>query len=57
MMLKMDKIRNAANSYYLLNTMTDDEGEEFEYVERFQLNWDLYKGEKLSDEAKGEFHL
>lgn len=56
MMLEMNKVRNAANSYYLLNTITGD-NKEFDYVERFKLNWDLYKGGKLSDTAVGAFHL
>lgn len=55
MMQEMDKIRNAANAYYLIKVIGNDE--EFNYVERFPLDWDLYAGEMPSDEAKGKFHL
>lgn len=55
MFQQMLKVRNTANAYYLLNTATDDG--EFEYVERFKLNWDLYKGKMPSDVAKGKFLL
>lgn len=55
MMQQVNRMRNLANTYYLVKTIDDDEA--FEYVERFELNWDLYKGGVLSDAAKANVHL
>lgn len=55
MMQQINKVRNAVNVHHLLQTLRNDS--QFEYVERFKLDWDLYEGERLSDEAVGKFHL
>lgn len=55
MMNIMSKVRNAANALHLVGTTSTDS--EFKYVERFELDWDFYKGEITSEAAKGEFHL
>lgn len=57
MMLELNKIRNAANAYYLLQTEASSDSLEIDYQEKFKLNWDLYKGAPLSEKDKGKFHL
>lgn len=53
-MQKMNKIRNAANAFYLLNYIGNKTS--FEYIERFKLDWNLFMGD-LSDDAKEKFFL
>lgn len=57
MMKEMNEIRNSANAYHLVYTESDKNTSDFEYVERFELDWSLYKGKKLSEDAIGQFHL
>lgn len=55
MMRNLNRIRNSANAQHLLSTISDNL--DFEYVERFKLDWDLYKGEMPSEITQGKFKL
>lgn len=55
MMRKLNEIRNRANALHLLATISNDSN--FEYVERFKLDWDLYKGEIPSENAQEKMQL
>lgn len=58
MMIHLGKARNAANAFHLLNTIAAREGDdEFNYVERFTLDWDLHRKGKLSDEELAQYYL
>lgn len=55
MMLEMNKVRNAANAYYLLQSEPHSTVLPLEYQsERFKMNWNLYKGDSLSDDVKDD---
>lgn len=54
-MKQANNIRNSANAYYVLTTISDDNI--FENSEKFKLNWNLYKGDIPSDTTKGKFQL
>lgn len=57
MMEKMNKVRNFANAHHLLYKQINSSSLEFEYVERFTLDWDLYKTGMPSDDAIEKFNL
>lgn len=57
MLEKMNKIRNFANAYYLRYKESNGNSSKLEYVERFKMQWDLYKGDNLSDEVKESIQL
>lgn len=53
----MNELRNAANAQYLVFKELNSNSTEIEYIERFKLDWDLYNGKALSEEAEEQFHL
>lgn len=55
MMKKLNEIRNAANAHYVL--YKESNATEFEYTERFKLDWKLYKEHVISEDVKGKFLL
>lgn len=57
MMAHLNRIRNAANAFALAYTESNSTTSTFEYHERFQLDWNLFKGKTPSVEAKAKFHL
>lgn len=57
MVEKVNEIQNVANAFYLLHKESKGNSSNLEYVERFEMQWDLYKGDKLSDEAKESIQL
>lgn len=57
MMLQMNKVRNAANAYYLLQSLSHSTAAEFHYHEKFQLNFDLYKGDVTTEASKNAIKL
>lgn len=57
MFVQMNKIRNSANAYYLLQNEINSTSEALDYHEKFQLNWDLYKDDVSSEDAKQTLHL
>lgn len=57
MMLKMNKIRNAANAQYLLYNESISNKSRLVYEEKFPLDWEFYKGEVPSQTEKEIFYL
>lgn len=57
MMNKLNRVRNAANAHYLLVKEANSTSSEIEYIEKFKLDWDLYKGDTPSEDFKEKLHL
>lgn len=55
-MHQMNAVRNAANVYHLRYNGKNSKGLEFNYVERFKIDWSLFRG-NLAEEAKAKFQL
>lgn len=56
-MQKVNRIRNVANAHYLLFNKTFSMSWTLKFVEKFQLDWNLYKGDMPTQTIKDKFNL
>lgn len=56
-MQKVNRIRNVANAHYLLVNKTFSMSWTLKFVEKFQLDWNLYKGDMPTQTIKDKFNL
>lgn len=59
MMVQVNKVRNVANAHKFLRDESGKSGDasKLQYTERYQINWNLYKYGKPSDDIEENFNL